>query len=267
MDNNEIDKLILSELNNQCYFTNINKLNNIYELYPTFNWENYKNLNPFLYILGLRKEKEYIYNYLKEGRYKGRLYEKPEKKFSFHVLLATIGKEKIFNILNMLKIQLNEIDYLTIVFDGKDKSKNIEKIKNYVSSFKCKINVIIEEKNLGFWGHGIRNKHNVLEGDFIYHIDDDDIIYDDTFLNIRKYCNNTNTIYIFKIMLENKKIVWKNKIIKINEISTQSGVIPREINTNGYWELKYGGDYDFYKKLADKYHIIFIDKLIYQKIG
>ena len=81
------------------------------------------------------------------------------------------------------------------------------------------------------------------------------------------FCNNINTIYIFKIMLENKKVVWKNKIIKINEISTQSGVIPSKINKNGYWELKYGGDYDFYKKLADKYHFIFIDKIIYQKIG
>ena len=266
MNDNELDKLILYELNNQCLYTNIKKINNINELYPNFNWEKYKELNEFLYITGLRKEKEYIYHFLKDGRYKGRIYEEQKKPFSFHVLLATIGKETIYNILNMLKIQLNEFDYLTIVFDGK-KSKNVEKIKNFLFNFKCKVNVILENENLGFWGHGIRNKHNDLTGDFIYHIDDDDILYEDTFLNIRKHCNNINTIYIFKIMLENKKIIWKNKDIKINEISTQSGVIPQEMNKNGYWALKYGGDYDFYKELSHKYHVIFIDKLIYRKIG
>ena len=61
MNDNELDKLILYELNNQCLYTNIKKINNINELYPNFNWEKYKELNEFLYITGLRKEKEYGY--------------------------------------------------------------------------------------------------------------------------------------------------------------------------------------------------------------
>ena len=66
-------------------------------------------------------------------------------------------------------------------------------------------------------------------------------------------------------MLENKSIVWNEKKIKYSKISTQSGVIPMDINKNGYWELKYGGDFDFYNNLSKKYNIIFIDKLIYKK--
>ena len=244
----------------------INK--NIYDIYPDFNWIIYKELNPYLYVIGLRTEEEYINNYLLEGRYKGRLYKKNQDKiYSYHVLLATIGKKTIFNILNMLKKQLLQTDFLTIVFDGIQNSNNIDVIKLFCNDFLCNVNIIIEEKNLGFWGHGIRNKYNNLNGDFIYHIDDDDIIYEDTFDIIRKHCIDINFIYLFKITLENNRIIWKNKIIKEGEISTQSGVIPMHINKNGYWNLRYGGDFDFYNNLSKKYNIIFIDKLIYKKIG
>jgi hypothetical protein len=260
--NNNLDILIKKELS-----LSSNKNITFYDIYPDFNWISYKELNPFLYIIGLRTEKDYINNYLLEGRYKGRAYkiEQTNKK-SFHVLLATIGKSSIFNILSMLKQQLSNIDYLTIIFDGIKKSKNIEKIKYFTKSFLCKVNIIIEEENLGYWGHSIRNKHNDLEGDFIYHVDDDDILYDNSFDIIRTHCIDTNIIYIFKIMLENKSIVWNNKAIQISKISTQSGVIPSTFNKNSFWKLEYGGDYYFYKELYEKYNMIFIDKLIYKKL-
>jgi hypothetical protein len=263
---NLLDNLILEELNSQMKYTNIKKLNSINDLYPLFNWENYKELNPYLYIIGLREDKEYIYNYLAEGRYKGRLYQNVIlKKYSFHVLLATIGNDNIFNILELLKDQLSEIDFLTVIFDGKDRSKNVENVINFLKDSKCKVKIIVEDKNLGYWGHGIRNKYTELEGDFIYHVDDDDLLLDNSFDIIRKSCVDKNNIYVFKIMLENNSIIWKDKILKYANISTQSGVIPMHMNKNGYWQLKYGGDYNFYKELFDKYHIIFIDKIIYKK--
>lgn len=240
--------------------------------YPDFNWEIYKELNPYLYILGLRTKEEYENNYLSDGVYKGRIYKEEQKrKYSFHVLLATIGKKSIFNILEMLKDQLSDIDYLTIVFDGipvkSHNSIQIDTLRHYCKQFICNINIIIEENNLGYWGHGIRNKHNNLDGDFVFHVDDDDIIYKDSFDIIRKYCKDINNIYIFKIMLENNNIIWKKKIIEHSKISTQNGIIPSHINKNGFWGLRYGGDFDFYKNLSNKYNMIFIDKLIYKKIG
>lgn len=240
-------------------------MNSIYDIYPDFNWIIYKELNPYLYIIGLRTEQEYINNYLLEGRYKGRIYKEIQQKtYSYHVLLATIGKKTIFNILIMLKKQLLKTDFLTIVFDGK-KSNNIHLIQEFCKDFLCNVNIIVEEENLGYWGHGIRNKHNYLNGDFIYHVDDDDILYEDTFDIIRKHCVDNDIIYIFKITLENNKVVWKNKIIKEGEISTQSGVIPMNINKRGFWSLRYGGDFDYYNNLSKEYNILFIDKIIYKK--
>lgn len=272
MNYQNIDFLILKELNHQEFYNNNNQISkkilSIYDIYPSFDWNIYKELNPYLYIIGLRSEKEYVHNYLLEGRYKGRIYSiSQKKKNSFHILLATIGKKSIFNILEMLKKQLSELDYLTIVFDGKNNINNYNEVVDFTNTFICNVTIIIEDENLGYWGHGIRNKHNDLKGDFIFHIDDDDILFDDSFSIIRKNCKDVNIIYIFKIMLENGSIVWKNKMIEYSKISTQSGIIPKSINKEGFWELKYGGDYDFYKNLSKKYNIIFIDKLIYRKIG
>lgn len=240
----------------------------IYDIYSDFDWTKYKLLNPYLYIIGLRKKEEYEKNYILEGRYIGRSYLEEHKKISsIHVLLATIGKKNIFRILNSLLYQLNEIDFLTIVFDSKDRDNIINEVNKISKLFKCKVNIVFEEKNLGYWGHGIRNKHKDLEGDFVFHIDDDDDIYQDTFDKIRHYCKNKNIIYIFKIVLENNSVIWDRKRIKYSKISTQSGLIPIKINKDGYWTLKYGGDYDFYYNLSKKYNMVFINEIIYKKFN
>lgn len=181
---------------------------------------------------------------------------------SFHILIATIGKESIFNMLESLNQQLNENDYLTIVFDGPN-LPNIDKVKMKTLKFKCKVNVIVEEKNLGFWGHAIRNKHNNLKGDFIFHIDDDDNIASDCMYTLRNICKDKNTIYIFKMGI-NDDTIWKKKEIIHGEIGTPMGIIPAKINSTSYFLHRYGGDFDFYKKLEnDGNKIKYIDKVIY----
>jgi hypothetical protein len=265
--NNKVNTNIKEELKREIKPENESEINkSIYDIYSDFNWLEYRRLNPYLYFIGLRTEEEYIQNYLIEGRYKGRVYkELLNKPISIHVLIATIGKLSIFNVLGQLQKQLFENDFLTIVFDGINNSVNSGSVKKFCENFKCTFNIIIEYENLGYWGHGIRNKYKDLRGDFIYHIDDDDSIYNNTFDIIRYHCKDLNTIYIFKIMLENNTIVWKEKIIKHAQISTQSGVIPMHMNKNGFFGLFYGGDYEYYNNLSKKYNILFIDKIIYKK--
>jgi len=63
--------------------------------YQDFNWETYKNLNPYLYVIGLRTKEEYEKDYLQEGRYLGRHYKNEQKvsPHTFHILIATIGMQ------------------------------------------------------------------------------------------------------------------------------------------------------------------------------
>lgn len=187
----------------------------------------------------------------------------PPEPPSIHVLLATMGKDSIFTILESFKKQLNKSDYLTIVFDGPD-LPNVEKVKEYVSNFNAKTNVIVEKKNLGYWGHAIRNKHNTLTGDFVFHVDDDDNITPGAMDKIRKKCTDKDTIYIFK-MQNNENILWKKKEIRHTNIGTPMGIIPTKLNSTSVFTYKYGGDYDFYKKLEkDGNKIEFVDYIIYK---
>ena len=241
----------------------------IKKYYPDFDWMKYKEMNPFLFFSNLKTKEEYMDNFLKEGRYLGRKYKiEHNNNYSIHVLIATIGKDTIFNILKNLKNELKENDYLTIVFDAT--RNNYKYVEEYVKCIKANTKLIIEKENLGYWGHGIRNKHNKLEGDFVYHIDDDDEIIQGSFNYIRKILKDKETLYIFKIIIEKNEVIWKTPEIKLNEISTQSCFIPSKINCKSEWLYKYGGDFDFYKNL-EKYinnngqKIIFINKIIYKK--
>ena len=234
--------------------------------YPDFNWEKYRDMNPYLYFMNLRTPEDYTFNFLNEGRFVGRRYKDEHiNNYTIHVLLATIGNDSIFNILKCLKNELKEDDYLTVVFDASN--KNIYNVSTYCKeNIKSKVNIIYEEKNLGYWGHGIRNKHNKLEGDFIYHIDDDDHIVEGAFDKVRKILKDKDTIYIFKIVSEINQIIWINPEIKLNQISTQCGFIPSNLNDKSFWEYKYGGDYNFYNNLQKQTEkIIFINEIIYKK--
>lgn len=182
---------------------------------------------------------------------------------SFHVLLATIGRDSIFHMLDCVKEQLNPNDYLTIVFDGPD-LPNVDGVKEKMSEFQCKTNVIVEETRLGFYGHAIRNKHNRLTGDFVFHIDDDDTIPHDCMSNLRTFCLDKNILYIFK-MDHFGSTIWKTKDIIEGQIGTPMGIVPTRLNHTSQWLYRYGGDHDFYKKIeADGNPVEFVDKVIYR---
>ncbi len=183
--------------------------------------------------------------------------------YSFHVLLATIGKESVFDMLVLLKKQLLAEDYLTIVFDGPE-LPNVEEVKVFTKHFKCIVNIVIEPVNLGYWGHAIRNKHKGLVGDFVWHIDDDDTIPANSMEIMRSQCLDKSKMYVFQ--MDNKgNILWKTHSITFCEISTQMGVIPTHINDGSTFEYYYGGDYNFYKKIeASGVPIEYVEKVIYR---
>lgn len=180
-----------------------------------------------------------------------------------HVLLATIGKESVFDMLYLLKRQLQSQDHLTIVFDGPD-LPNVEEVRIFTKGFACKVKIIVERENLGFWGHAIRNKHKQLAGDFVWHIDDDDTIPADALNIIREHCVDKSKMYVFQ--MDNKgDILWKTHSITFCQISTQMGVIPTQVNDIARYEYYYGGDYNFYKQIEGAgVPIEYVEKVIYR---
>jgi hypothetical protein len=180
---------------------------------------------------------------------------------TFNVLIATIGRNTLEDLIESLREQLNENDCITIIFDN----NKIRKINN-IDSLKCKVVIINETTKLGYWGHGIRNKYASLleKRDFILHADDDDTYFPGAFDKLRKLCINPNITYIAMI-IKNKYSIPNpnlNKIV-IGNISTQCGVIPYNYNSKSKWGDFYGGDVKFYIDLLKVSKIKFIKAYIY----
>jgi hypothetical protein len=188
---------------------------------------------------------------------------------TFHILIATAGKPCLINMLNSLKDELNENDAITIVFDGENSISKSTFSNEWLIGHKSKINIIEQIPNLGYWGHGIRNKYqSILEPKttFILNADDDDIYVKGTFKTLREQCTNSSILYIAKFFVKNNKVVvpsQNNKIIQ-DDIGTPCGIIPFDIANKSVWEHRYGGDFDYYNQLQ-KYctQIKFLDTIIY----
>jgi hypothetical protein len=190
---------------------------------------------------------------------------------TFHVLIATYGRASMIKLLDSLRDQLTENDAITIVFDGPDAYNWSNFNELWLSGHKSKINVIINDVNLGYWGHPIREKYVQLispKTTFIMHADDDDSYYPNSFNKLRKLCKSSNTLYITKMNYANnplKVIPSQNKQILLNDIGTPNGVIPFNMARFGHWENKTGGDFEYYNSLQ-KYinNIVFLDEIIYK---
>jgi hypothetical protein len=250
--------------------------------YPNFNAENYKTLNPDLELAGITCKDKLEEHFIEYGRHEGRpyhiqptkiiksnnilVYQKTtidnENKIKFHLLLPTVGRHSIFNMLDSIASQLRPSDYLTIVYDGLLNSSNVLDVKEYIKDWNCNIKIYIEVDNLGYWGHSIRNLYKDLEGDFILNIDDDDTLADNGLDIIRSHCINTNYSYIFCFKM-NDKVYWEYPDIREGNIGTPCGVISIKANKLCSWALKYGGDYNYYLDVKKNSKITFIQKIIY----
>jgi hypothetical protein len=75
---------------------------------------------------------------------------------SITIFISTIGQFHLKKCLESC-LQLNENDNLYIIIDGKIYKNKCEQIIK-MFNFRCKLYVIVNEDNLGYWGHGVRNK-------------------------------------------------------------------------------------------------------------
>jgi hypothetical protein len=188
---------------------------------------------------------------------------------TFHILIATAGRPCLRHMLDSLKDELLENDAITIIFDGENAFNTSTLNDEWLNDHKSKINIIKQSPNLGFYGHAIRNKYQGIltpKTTFIMNADDDDYYVTGTFNKLRRMCFHSNRLYIAKFYKKNDNTVIPsnlNQIIK-DDIGTPCGIIPFNIANKSTWELKYGGDFDYYNNLKKYTPIIeFLDLIIY----
>jgi hypothetical protein len=155
----------------------------------------------------------------------------------------------------------------------------------------CSVYVHVEFTPLGHWGHGVRNKYGpqlqLQGGDFVLHVDDDDMVLPGAIEEIKNTRRHANTLYLFRVKHSDRDSSMNNEIVgqkesenraigkspfwhtpnvlKLRNIGTPCGVIPIAINTQGHWGLYYGGDFEFYASLIPHVkRVTFVDFFIYQ---
>ena len=186
---------------------------------------------------------------------------------SIHILIATIGNQSIIRMLESLKEQMDSTDFLTIVYDNKDIDNTFSQVTEFVKQFHCNVNIIMEEINLGYWGHGIRNKYCsiIKDGDFLIHADDDDKYRPNSISTIKLFSVDRNSLYIFRIYNnKHKSVVWRHPTLERANIGTPNGVFPINIISRGVWRPHYGGDFYYCRDISMHVaNIIFIPIIIY----
>ena len=188
---------------------------------------------------------------------------------TFHVLIATGGRPSLKTMLDSLKPELSNGDAVTIVFDGPKARAKSTIESNWLEGFKCPVNLVDQVPNLGFWGHGIRNKYQQIltpQTTFVMHADDDDSYVPGSFNKLRKQCTNPDALYIAKMAGDDMKVIpSQNQEIKMSDIGTPCGIIPAHAAPKSTWEYRYGGDGEYYINLQPYVaNTIFLDTLIYR---
>ena len=184
---------------------------------------------------------------------------------SISVLISTIGNDSLIDMLNSLKHQLSENDYLYVISDGFDYHEEVKNIISNFNGYVCNLKVIYENENLGYWGHGVRNKYQKqLKGDYILHADDDDIYINGSIDRIKESISENNgKMLLFKFYHNYSKneYFWRVPVLMLNNIGTPCGAIPNIPEKMGTWGYRYGGDFDFYNSC--KFEERFINEYIY----
>lgn len=178
---------------------------------------------------------------------------------TFNILIATIGRNSLENLIDSLVPQLLKDDCLTIVFDG-----NTQRSISNIDQLQCNVVIYNEPSKLGFWGHAIRNKYAPLleRKDFVMHADDDDIYLPNVFDKLRNICKNKK-LYIAR-MKKGNILIPSQPFIFIGNIGTPCGIIPYEYNDKGHWGHYCGGDGNFYMSLEKHITPEFLPLVIYQ---
>lgn len=192
----------------------------------------------------------------------------PPGQVSVHVVIATTGNNnRIFGMIASLQ-DLTSLDFLTILFDGTDRSVLLRDILAYAELLlDCTVLHRIEPKALGYWGHAIRNTIGDLPGHFVWHVDDDDVVLPGALEYIKDHCEDANSLYLFRMRNANMTAaVWKEKdVLSYGGIGTPNGLIPTFLNKMGMWGLHYGGDFDFYASIVPfARNVVFVDHCIYR---
>ena len=179
---------------------------------------------------------------------------------SINIIIATTNRPSLRRMIESLATQVQPEDYVTILWDG------VTPEQYPLQMLSCTVISIAELKPLGHWGHAIRSKYqNHLPGDWLWHVDDDDIALPNALDAIRHHCVNPANMYLFRFHHKTQgKTYWHTPGQHwVGNVGTPSGILPSTINFDP-WPLRHGGDGEFMESCSYQANPVWVNEIIYE---
>jgi hypothetical protein len=180
------------------------------------------------------------------------------------VLIATIGKAGLRKCLHSLKSQdWLPGDEVLVVSDGPSLARECFRLTGLPGRA-----IEIDGPNRD-WGHTPRNQcMKLAQGDFILHMDDDDMYYPWSFRQMREtLAKNPKSPHMFRLRYKGgNHVLWTQPMVAYGNVSTQLIVHPNN-GKWGKWQPWYGGDFDFIRKteMLNVNPFVWVDQVICEK--
>lgn len=178
---------------------------------------------------------------------------------SINIIIATTNRPSLRRMIESIADQVQPDDFVTILWDGCTPEQYP------LQMLPCTVVSIAELKQQGAWGHGIRSKYqNYLPGDWLWNVDDDDVVLPDALDAIRHHCHDSRMMYIFRFKhITQGKVYWHTPGTHWEgNVGTPSAILPNNHSLPD-WPLHHGGDGLFLKACAEQFTPIWVNEIIY----
>ena len=189
---------------------------------------------------------------------------------TFHVLIISVGRPTLKEMIDSLRHELKEGDALTIVFDGKSAKKNSTYSDEWTANMKCAIHVKEQIPGLKHWGHPTINKYiHTLQPEttFLMHADDDDTYIKGSFDILRTKCTDPNILYFTKMNYTSYPMIIPSlgtTMLIRNNVGKPNGIIPFKEAGKVAFGTGRTSDYEYYRDLQAKVKsVVFFDDITY----
>jgi len=166
-------------------------------------------------------------------------------------VVPTIGRPCLIRALTSITTQMLQGDRLAVVADGFcDQTENLLREANIKPNYFLK-----NPRRHGDWGHTPRNMaFEIVEGDYILTIDDDDAYLPGAVDLIRARLKQSEPFpHMFKMYWRGRQTLWEHPNVALLNVSTQMIVTPNVKEKFGTWGKRYEGDFDYCVSLREKW--------------
>ncbi|HEU4338758.1 MAG TPA: glycosyltransferase family A protein [Planctomycetota bacterium] len=165
------------------------------------------------------------------------------------IMIPTIGRASLRGILEDLVPQLEAQDQVLVVGDGRQ-----WRAERICKKFRDTRIEYFEHGPDHAWGHPQRNvAMRRAKGTHLLSYDDDDVVLPDGLRHVRTAIEHFPDRPLVFRMQHRSELIWKDREIRMANVSTQMIVVPNVAGRLGEWGRVYEGDLEFLKSTVALY--------------